>query len=149
MKVDRVVCDTDVLISAAIVEQGKPRRVLDYVLDHGTLVLSAALYAEVATRLLRPKFWKYLSEESRDYYLKRLELLGNFVAIPGTLTGAVRDPDDDKFLETAIVGEAECLVTGDGDLPALRPVGEHAEAETPTDACSGAWPLCARLSFWP
>ena len=115
MKVDRVVCDTDVLISAAIVEQGKPRRVLDYVLDHGTLVLSAALYAEVATRLLRPKFWKYLSEESRDYYLKRLELLGNFVAIPGTLTGAVRDPDDDKFLETAIVGEAECLVTGDGD----------------------------------
>jgi predicted nucleic acid-binding protein len=30
-------------------------------------------------------------------------------------------PDDDKFLETAIAGEADCIVTGDGDLLALDP----------------------------
>jgi predicted nucleic acid-binding protein len=34
---------------------------------------------------------------------------------------ARRDPDDDKFLETAIAGEADCLVTGDGDLLVLDP----------------------------
>jgi predicted nucleic acid-binding protein len=34
---------------------------------------------------------------------------------------APRDPDDGKFLETAIAGEADCLVTGDGDLLVLDP----------------------------
>jgi putative PIN family toxin of toxin-antitoxin system len=32
-----------------------------------------------------------------------------------------RDPDDDKFLETALNGEADCLVSGDADLLALDP----------------------------
>ena len=32
-----------------------------------------------------------------------------------------RDPDDDKLLEIAIVGRADCLVTGDQDLPVLDP----------------------------
>lgn len=29
--------------------------------------------------------------------------------------------DDDKFLETAMVAQADCIVTGDGDLLALDP----------------------------
>lgn len=32
-----------------------------------------------------------------------------------------RDPDDDKLLETALMGDADCLVTGDGDLLAMSP----------------------------
>lgn len=32
-----------------------------------------------------------------------------------------RDPDDDKLLETAPLGNADCLVTGDGDLLAMSP----------------------------
>jgi len=27
-----------------------------------------------------------------------------------------RDPDDDKLLETAVLGRADCIVTGDQDL---------------------------------
>jgi predicted nucleic acid-binding protein len=37
-------------------------------------------------------------------------------------------------LETAIVGAADCLVTGDSDLLALRPVGESGEARQRSDA---------------
>ncbi|MGI9419273.1 MAG: putative toxin-antitoxin system toxin component, PIN family [Geminicoccaceae bacterium] len=37
---------------------------------------------------------------------------------------ACRDPDDDKFPETALVAQADCIVTGDGDLLALDPF-EH------------------------
>ena len=33
-----------------------------------------------------------------------------------------RDPDDDKLLETALMGNADCLVTGDGDLLAMSPI---------------------------
>lgn len=32
-----------------------------------------------------------------------------------------RNRDDDKFLETALSGAADLLVTGDGDLLALNP----------------------------
>jgi predicted nucleic acid-binding protein len=32
-----------------------------------------------------------------------------------------RDRDDAKFLETAIVGQADLLVTGDSDLPSMHP----------------------------
>jgi len=37
---------------------------------------------------------------------------------------ACRDPTDDKFLELAINGHADLIVTGDGDLLALNPFRE-------------------------
>ncbi len=41
-----------------------------------------------------------------------------------TITGALqacRDPEDDKFLETALAARADCVVTGDTDLLVLDP----------------------------
>ena len=35
-----------------------------------------------------------------------------------------RDPDDDKFLELAVSGNADYLVSGDDDLLALHPFRE-------------------------
>jgi uncharacterized protein len=40
------------------------------------------------------------------------------VAITERIT-ACRDPDDDKFLELAVSGRADVIVSGDGDLLAL------------------------------
>jgi uncharacterized protein len=34
---------------------------------------------------------------------------------------ACRDPTDDKFLELAVSGKADLIVSGDGDLLALNP----------------------------
>ena len=34
---------------------------------------------------------------------------------------ACRDPQDDKFLELAVNGQAEAIITGDQDLLALNP----------------------------
>jgi len=42
------------------------------------------------------------------------------VAITATVAGC-RDPKDDKFLELAINGKAEIIVSGDADLLALNP----------------------------
>ena len=55
MKAERVVCDTNVLISAAIMPDGKARRVLDHVVRTATLVISDAMIDVLATRLARPK----------------------------------------------------------------------------------------------
>ena len=42
------------------------------------------------------------------------------VELSGVVT-AYRDSDDNKLLEIAIVGRADCLVTGDQDLLMLGP----------------------------
>ena len=42
-------------------------------------------------------------------------LVSEWVSIAGAKLGC-RDPDDDKLLETALMGEADCLITGDRDL---------------------------------
>jgi predicted nucleic acid-binding protein len=42
------------------------------------------------------------------------------VELSGVVT-ACRDPDDNKLLEIAVVGRADCLVTGDQDLLILDP----------------------------
>ncbi len=46
--------------------------------------------------------------------------MAEWVTVAGRIR-VCRDPDDDKFLETAINGEASCIVTGDADLLALDP----------------------------
>jgi putative PIN family toxin of toxin-antitoxin system len=40
---------------------------------------------------------------------------------PGNAIHVCRDPDDDKFLEIAIDGLANYIVSGDGDLLGLSP----------------------------
>jgi predicted nucleic acid-binding protein len=45
---------------------------------------------------------------------------------------ACRDPDDDKFLEVAMSGGADWIVTGDADLLALHPF-EGIAIVTPAD----------------
>ena len=69
---------------------------------------------------MRPKFDRYVEQKTRQRFLADLASVGEWVVITGAVQ-ACRDPDDDKFLETAINGEADCIVTGDGDLLALHP----------------------------
>lgn len=40
---------------------------------------------------------------------------------PGREISACRDPKDDKFLEVAVAGRADVLVSGDADLQSLHP----------------------------
>ena len=120
MKADRVVLDSNVLISAVISPLGKPFACLTWVLDHATLIASRELIDEVETRLARPKFAKYVDVGRRRAFVADLTLSAVLVELTGQLK-VCRDPDDDKLLETAILGRADALVTGDQDLLVLDP----------------------------
>ena len=121
MKAERVVADTNVLISAALRRDGPPRALLDAVRSaNGVLLFSDETFAELQTRLGRRKFDRYVSREARAIYLTQLEAVSEWVPIAGAKLGC-RDPDDDKVLETALIGEADCLATGDRDLLAMSP----------------------------
>src|SRR6266571_5240631 len=120
MRVERVVLDTNVLISAILSPIGKPFACLRWVLENATLIVSRELLEELETRLARPKFSKYVDDSRRRTFVADLALSAVQVEIPGTLR-VCRDPDDDKLLEVAVIGRADCLVTGDQDLLILNP----------------------------
>ena len=50
--------------------------------------------------------------------MRRLFAQAERVIITETIT-ACRDPDDDKFLELAVNGRADVIITGDDDLLVL------------------------------
>jgi len=118
MKAERVVLDTNVLISAILSPLGKPFACLKWVLDNATLITSRGLLEELETRLARRKFAKYLDASRRRAFVADLTLVAVQVELRG-LVHVCRDPDDDKLLEIAAIGRADCLVTGDDDLLVL------------------------------
>jgi hypothetical protein len=123
MRVERVVLDTNLLISAALAPQGKPRRVLTWVRTNARLIASLPLLKEVRTRLERPKFRKYLSVEDAERFVLDFAAVCEKPALSGSIR-VCRDPDDDMVLETAVAGRADCIVTGDQDLLVLDPFQE-------------------------
>ena len=70
MKAERVVLDTNVLISAALRPKGPPRTVVDVVWgENGVLLFSDETFNELRSRLQLPKFDDYVDREDRAVYL--------------------------------------------------------------------------------
>ena len=120
VKVDtkRVVLDTNIWLSAAISKSGAPAQVVRRVLQNGMPVFSKATFTELEARLWKPKFDRYLSLETRRAILHDANAVAHWVDIPANLASQTysRDPDDDKFIHTALAASAAWLVTGDQDL---------------------------------
>ena len=87
------------------------------------LLFSDETFEELRSRFYRPKFDRYVGREGRAVYLAQLEAVSEWVSITGAKLGC-RDSDDDKLLETALMGEADCLVTGDRDLLEMSPFND-------------------------
>ena len=114
----RVVLDTNIWLSAAISKSGAPAQVVRRVLQTGVPVFSKATFAELEARIWKPKFDRYLSMETRRAILHDANAVAHWVDIPADLATQTysRDPDDDKFIHTALAASAAWLVTGDQDL---------------------------------
>ncbi|MCX7564131.1 putative toxin-antitoxin system toxin component, PIN family [Xanthomonadaceae bacterium XH05] len=114
----RVVVDTNVWISSALSASGAPALVARQVLETRRPVFSEATFAELESRLWRPKFDRYLGIELRQRILHDLGAVADWVEIPSDLAQQTwsRDPDDDHFIRAALAAHAPLLVTGDADL---------------------------------
>jgi putative PIN family toxin of toxin-antitoxin system len=122
MKVERaVVIDTNVLISAALIKASMPAMLLGRLPVSHRIVFSPATFAELETRLWRPKFDPYLSMEQRALLLHDLGAVADWVEHTDT-TRFSRDADDDKFVHAALAAQAAWLISGDRDLLDLREV---------------------------
>ena len=121
MRAERLVLDTNVLISAAIQPAGPSRAAFEWVrARERVLVFSWPTWDEFTSRLFRPRLDRYFPAGVREGIIVQAGASAQFVAIRGLSMGC-RDPDDDKVIETALTGGAEVIVTGDEDLLSMPP----------------------------
>jgi putative PIN family toxin of toxin-antitoxin system len=116
----RWVFDTNALVSRLLVPSGTAARAVDVALAQGVLLVSEATLAELTEVLWRPKFDPYLDDAQRRQFFSLLAGVSQVVATPHRIQ-ACRDPKDDKFLDVALAGEAQAIITGDKDLRVLHP----------------------------
>jgi uncharacterized protein len=119
MSRERIVIDTNVLISALLSTNSAPARAMEKAITDGQLLASNSTLRELVEKFDSPKFDRYISHEQRNRLLHRLLPLVEIVEIVQSIR-ASRDPKDDQFLEVAVNGRAEVLISGDGDLLALH-----------------------------
>jgi uncharacterized protein len=118
----RVVVDTNVFISAALKEKSIPGMAAHIVAESGVLLKSKITGQELFVTLARPRLAPLIPARFRDW-LSELLARAELVTIIDRIT-ASRDPKDDKFLELAVNGRADLIISGDADLLALNPFQE-------------------------
>jgi putative PIN family toxin of toxin-antitoxin system len=116
----RFVFDTNAVISAVLLKQSVSRRAFDKALDEGELLLSVETIDELDQVLKREGFDRYVTEQERLEFLAVLLREATLIQVDVHI-GACRDPKDNKFLELAVTGQADCIVSGDQDLLILHP----------------------------
>lgn len=119
-RMPRVVLDTNLVLSALVFTNGR-FAALRHAWQNGHCVplVSRITTAELIRVLAYPKF--KLSDEDQQ------ELLADYlpwcatvrIPNPPPVTPDCRDPFDQPFLQLAVAGKADYLVSGDKDLPSL------------------------------
>ena len=118
----RAVPDTNILISGLFFGSGNEARLVDAAVEGRVkLLTSLEILEEVREVLSRPKF--QLSADEAGSAFQLVVSLGEIILAPGRAKVKCRDPDDQKFLDCAIAGRADFLVTGDRDLLSMGTVG--------------------------
>ncbi len=116
----RIVIDTSVYVSGVIYPSSIPRLAVSRGWDEGVPLLSEPTWDELQRVFRKSKLAKYVDTVSVQIFLGQVWAISELVAIPSPIR-ACRDPRDDKFVELAVHGRADLLVTGDADLLALNP----------------------------
>ena len=116
----RFVFDTNVVVSALLMKKSVARGALNKARVAGTILLSLDVIEELHDVLSRHAFDRYIDEEDRLKFLSLLIKEATLIEIDETIKEC-RDPKDDKFLELAVNGNANIIVSGDKDLQVLHP----------------------------
>ncbi len=111
----KVVLDTNIFVSGIHWQQGASGKILDVWFDNKfELIYSEEIIQEIATIL--SNFKKNLSNEDLIHWLSLIESKGT-VVFPQIKFNAVKtDPDDNKFIDTAVEANADYIVSQDRDL---------------------------------
>ena len=114
------ILDTNILISAALFKNSVPDRSFRKALLNGNILLSGNTLAEITKNLNKSKLDKYITAKDKLVFLNRIVTNAKFVEVIHTINEC-RDPKDNMFLELALSGNADLIISGDNDLLVLNP----------------------------
>lgn len=113
----RIVCDTNVYISAYNFG-GTARKVLLQIQNgEGVLYTSPPLLKEIEEILVR-KFKRPRTEV--EAILRNIESYTSLVMPKTRLRVVTADPDDDRIIECAVAANADMIISGDNDLLSMK-----------------------------
>lgn len=116
----RVVLDTNLIISAALIPQSPPDRLFQlWLKDSFDLLLSKEQLEEIKAASKKGKLTSYpLFSDRIVEFIQNLEFAAELVkSVPEVdLPVHSRDPKDDYILAASLGGKADYLITGDEDL---------------------------------
>ena len=115
----RIFIDTNIILSAALFPEGKVSRVLSYILETHTVIIASYSIKECTT-VFKKKFPdknKYLKEFLEKIEYERFETpsIVNANDYP-----SIRDISDLPILASAILSDADILLTGDKDFSEIK-----------------------------
>ena len=109
----KIVLDTNVIVSALIGNSYPRQVVFDYVLAKKVeILLSNIIFQEYVEVLRRPKFYQY------PHFITKAEIVLNKLdelaarSITDLKLSIVKDEPDNRFIELAVSGSADFLITG-------------------------------------
>ena len=114
-----LVTSPNVFVGAALKEKSPPSTAVQIVAESGLLLRSVITEQELFVTLARQRLAPLIPLSFRDL-LSELLAAAELVRIIERIA-ACRDSKDDKFLELAINGHADLIISGDADLLALNP----------------------------
>ena len=135
----RSVLDANVFIAALISPSGPAGRIIDaWVKEKRVHVIAShAIFQEVSRAAFYPQVRKYvyLSDIEIRRWIASAEVLADIVTPTAHVSAVHDDPDDNKYIEAALEGRADVLVSGDKHLLSL---GKFQEIQiiNPTDFLS-------------
>ena len=111
----KVVIDTNVLISA-IFWTGKPKQILNKVRREEITFLTSEFILEEIRKVLKREDKPFkLSEDEAEYVVTAMRDIAKVVNIISQVS-VCQDENDNRVLECAIDGNADCIITGDSHL---------------------------------
>jgi putative PIN family toxin of toxin-antitoxin system len=117
---ERVVVDTNVFVSELLRRSSVPGQASTRARHEAVLLVSQATMSELADVLAEAKFDRYVTIEQRLRFIRLIANVAEFVPIIHKVREC-RDRNDDKFLEVALNGRADVIITGDADLLVMNP----------------------------
>jgi putative PIN family toxin of toxin-antitoxin system len=118
--VERVVVYTNVLVSRLLRFDSVPGRAAEKAIHSAVVLVSRSTMSELAEVLAQAKFDRYVTIEQRLQFIRLIAQTAEFVPVIHSIREC-RDPKDDKFLEVALNGRADVIITGDADLLRMHP----------------------------
>lgn len=106
----RVCLDTNIWISG-IVFGGAPARIVQLAFERKFIVVTSTPILDEVSRILQSKFEVPRQDVKR--LTRRIMQVADVFEPSGELKVIDADPDDDLIIETAVIGKARLLVSGD------------------------------------